>query len=155
MLRYTQDSRTFTTIAEEFAFVENYCQLQKLRFGDRIQYSLHLGEGLDKVRIPRLILQPLVENAVIHGLEPKTDGVGTLEIEAFQTLENERTMVSVTVRDNGVGCDLATLKEREHIGIGNVRRRFKYSFPNGAFNVRSRPGKGTEIRMTFNEMYHS
>ncbi|PKL14304.1 MAG: hypothetical protein CVV52_02360 [Spirochaetae bacterium HGW-Spirochaetae-8] len=155
MLRYTQDSRTVTTIAEEFAFVENYCQLQKLRFGDRIQYSLHLGEGLDKVRIPRLILQPLVENAVIHGLEPKTDGVGMLEIEAFQTLENERTMVSVTVRDNGVGCDLGTLQEREHIGIGNVRRRFKYSFPNGAFNVRSLPGKGTEIRMTFNEMYHS
>jgi len=155
MLRYTQDSRTETTIAEEFAFVENYCQLQKLRFGDRIGYSFHIEEGLGPVRIPRLILQPLAENAVIHGVEPMSGGTGLLEVEAFRTLEDDRTMVTVSIRDNGVGCDLDSLHEREHIGIGNVRRRFKYAFPGGAFNVKSSPGKGAEIRMTFNEVHHS
>ncbi len=155
MLRYTQDSRTETTIAEEFAFVENYCQLQKLRFGDRIGYSFHIEAGLEPVRIPRLILQPLAENAVIHGVEPMSGGTGILEVEAFRTLEDDRTMVTISIRDNGVGCDLDSLHEREHIGIGNVRRRFKYAFPGGAFNVKSSPGKGAEIRMTFNEMHHS
>jgi len=155
MLRYTQDSRTETTIAEEFAFVENYCQLQKLRFGDRISYSFHIEEGLEPVKIPRLILQPLAENSVIHGIEPKAGGTGLLEVQAFRTLEDDRTMITVSIRDNGVGCDLELLHEREHIGIGNVRRRFKYAFPGGAFNVKSSPGNGTEIRMTFNEVHHS
>lgn len=155
MLRYTQDSRTETTIAEEFAFVENYCQLQKLRFGDRIRYSFHIEDGLGTVRIPRLILQPLAENAVIHGVEPMSGGTGLLEVEAFRTLEDDRAMITVSIRDNGVGCDLESLHEREHIGIGNVRRRFKYAFPGGAFNVKSSPGKGAEIRMTFNEVHHS
>jgi len=155
MLRYTQDSRTATTIAEEFNFVENYCQLQRLRFGDRIRYSLQIGEGLENVRIPRLILQPLVENAIIHGMEPLEAHEGILEVEAFRMLENERSMITISVRDNGIGCDLNSLQEREHIGIGNVRKRFKYTFPSGAFNVKSFPGKGTEIRMTFNELHYS
>ncbi len=155
MLRYTQDSRTETTIAEEFSFVANYCQLQKLRFGDRISYSFHLEDGLGQLRIPRLILQPLAENAVIHGVEPLDGKAGLLEFEAFRTLENERPMITLSVKDNGVGCDPGQLQEREHIGIGNVRRRFKYAFPGGAFNVKSAPEKGTEIRMTFNEVHHS
>jgi two-component system, sensor histidine kinase YesM len=107
------------------------------------------------VRIPRLILQPLAENAVIHGVEPLDGREGQLEFEAFRTLENDRPMITLSVRDNGMGCDLGRLQEREHIGIGNVRKRFRYSFPGGAFNVKSAPGKGTEIRMTFNEVHNS
>ena len=64
-------------------------------------------------------------------------------------------MIYIVIRDNGVGFDLETLHEKEHIGIGSVRRRFKYAFPNSAFNIKSSPGEGTEIRMTFHEMYHS
>ena len=154
LLRYTQESRTDTTIAEEFEFVEHYCNLQKMRFGDRINYTLKIAEGLSEVGIPRLILQPLVENAVIHGLEPK-DTDGLLEVEAFRALEDGVPLVVITVRDNGVGCDLSSLQEKEHIGVGNVRRRFKYAYPNGAFNMRSAVGRGTEVRMTFDEMYHS
>ena len=138
-----------------FRSVANYCQLQKLRFGDRFSYLFHLEEGLGQVRIPRLILQPLAENAVIHGVEPLEEKEGLLEFEAFRTLENEKPMISLSVRDNGVGCDLGQLREREHIGIGNVRRRFKYAFPGRAFYVKSAPGKGTELRMTFNEMHYS
>ncbi len=155
MLRYTQDSRTVTTISEELSFIENYCQLQKLRFGDRFEYTLHLGDGLGGVKIPRLLLQPIAENAIIHGIEPLQDRVGSLEVEAFYTLEDRHRMISIVIRDNGVGFDLETLHEKEHIGIGSVRRRFKYAFPNSAFNIKSSPGEGTEIRMTFHEMYHS
>ncbi|MCF7944758.1 MAG: histidine kinase [Spirochaetia bacterium] len=155
MLRYTQDSRTESTISEEFSFVENYFQLQKLRFGDRITYSLHIDEGLEQVKIPRLLLQPLAENAVIHGIEPMDNQKGHIQLEAFNTLEDSRMVVTISISDNGVGCDLDDLQELEHIGIGNVKKRFKYAFPNAAFNVKSSPGKGTEVRMTFYEMYHS
>jgi signal transduction histidine kinase len=80
---------------------------------------------------------------------------GLLEVEAFRALEDGVPLVVITVRDNGVGCDLSSLQEKEHIGVGNVRRRFKYAYPNGAFNMRSAVGRGTEVRMTFDEMYHS
>ncbi len=155
MLRYTQDSRRVTTMAEEFSFVKNYCELQKLRFGDRLEYSIELAEGLEDIEIPRLILQPLAENAILHGLEPLEDKTGDLSVEGFHTMEDGEPKVTIVVRDNGVGFSLETLSEREHIGIGNVRKRFKYSFPNSAFNIKSDPGNGTEIRMTFHEMHHS
>ncbi len=155
MLRYTQDSRRVTTIAEEFSFVKNYCELQRLRFGDRLEYSVELAEGLENIEIPRLILQPLAENAVLHGLEPLEDEVGVLSVRGYHAMEEGEEKITIVVSDNGVGFSLETLAEREHIGIGNVRKRFKYSFPNSAFNITSTPGNGTEIRMTFNEMHHS
>lgn len=155
MLRYTQDSRRSATLQEEMDFVENYCILQKMRFSDRLHYSIRLDPEVAQVLVPRLLLQPLVENAIIHGIEPLDGGTGQLAAEGFKTMEDGQTMVTIVIRDNGVGFDLAGLMEKEHIGIGNVRRRFKYAFPSSAFNVKSFPGKGTEIRMTFGEMYRS
>ncbi|MCF7941578.1 MAG: histidine kinase [Spirochaetia bacterium] len=155
MLRYTQDARRVTTIGEEIAFVENYCLLQKLRFSERLDYRLKVEAGLETVSIPRLLLQPLVENAVIHGIEDLQDRVGVLYVEVFGTLEDGVSMVTIVVTDNGVGFDLSTLQEKEHIGIGNVRRRFKYAFPHSSFTVKSSHNNGTEIRMAFHEMHNS
>ncbi len=154
MLQYTQDSRRDTTISEEMSFVENYCLLQKLRFGERLMYTIKMQPDLKTVNIPRLLLQPLVENAVIHGIEDLQDRVSLLEVEAFSTLKDGKKMVTIVVRDNGLGFDIETLQEKEHIGIGNVRKRFKYAFPHSAFYIKSTPGKGTEIRITFHDMYH-
>lgn len=151
MLRYTQDSRSSTTLAEEFAFVRSYCELQKLRFDDRLSYSLDLDKEAEGFPIPRLLLQPLVENAVIHGLEPAEGLQGTLSLRAFRSLEGHERKVTISVIDNGVGFALDTLEEREHIGIGNVRKRLLYAYPQARFNVHSKPGEGTEVRITINE----
>ena len=89
MLRYTQDSRSWASLAEEFAFVENYCELQKLRFDDRLRYTLDIEENLRLIRVPRLILQPIVENAIIHGIEPSQGTCGELTVSAFFSLEED------------------------------------------------------------------
>lgn len=154
MLRYTQDSRTWSTIKEEFGFVETYCKLQKLRFEERLSYKLNMDPEISNVLIPRLLLQPLVENAVIHGLELKQGGdVGQLDIAAFYTLENGKRKVTIVIADNGVGFELETLSEKEHIGLGNVRKRLKYAFPNALLTIKSSSGLGTEVRISINENY--
>ncbi len=92
---------------------------------------------------------------MIHGIEDLQDRVGVLYVEVFGTLEDGVSMVTIVVTDNGVGFDLSTLQEKEHIGIGNVRRRFKYAFPHSSFTVKSSHNNGTEIRMAFHEMHNS
>lgn len=149
MLRYTQDSRSWATLAEEFAFVENYCELQRLRFDDRLRYTIDIEENLRRIRVPRLILQPIVENAIIHGIEPSQRGYGELTVSAFFSLEAAQRLVTIVVKDNGVGFDLDSLTEREHIGVGNVRKRLQYAYPGAQFTVHSTPGKGTEVRLLF------
>ncbi|MBN2860097.1 MAG: histidine kinase [Sphaerochaetaceae bacterium] len=149
MLRYTQDSRSWASLSEEFAFVENYCELQKLRFDDRLRYTLDIEENLRMIRVPRLILQPIVENAIIHGIEPSQGEYGKLTVSAFFSLEETERLVTIVVKDNGVGFDLESLTEREHIGVGNVRKRLQYAYPGAQFTVRSTPGRGTEVRLSF------
>ncbi|NQT59800.1 MAG: histidine kinase [Bacteroidetes bacterium] len=151
MLRYIQDSRKWTTIGEEFGFVETYCKLQKLRFDERLTYKLDVNTALKDFRIPRLILQPIVENAVIHGLEPVKGQTGYLEISAFYTLEDGKKIINIVTKDNGVGFELDSLAELEHIGIGNVKKRLKYAFPNALFNIKSTPDSGTEVRISLYE----
>jgi LytS/YehU family sensor histidine kinase len=72
MLRYTIEHGQRATVSEEFAFLELYCRLQKLRFEERFSYGFELGEGAAPLPIPKLLVQPLLENAVIHGIEPST-----------------------------------------------------------------------------------
>ncbi len=148
MLRYTQDASGWTTLEEELHFVGNYCELQRMRFEDRLTYTLEYDERAAKTCIPRLILQPLVENAVIHGIEPAEGKSRLLQVRAFYTLESDDRLLTISVRDNGVGFDLDSLKEREHIGIGNVRKRLLYTFPHARFSVHSKPGEGTEVRIS-------
>ena len=159
MLRYTQDSRTWTTLQDELGFVETYCRLQKLRFDERLQYSISYDPFIADFPLPRLLLQPLVENAIIHGIEPiefnEYKNSGQLFIEAFQILQEGDKGISIVIKDNGVGFDIDQLSERENIGIGNVRKRLSYAFPRSQFSLRSRLHEGTEIRITLHENRHS
>ncbi|MQY76316.1 MAG: HAMP domain-containing protein [Spirochaeta sp.] len=70
MLRYTLEQAEWTTVAEEFCFLEKYCALQKMRFRERLEVDIRHDPETADLKIPKLILQPLVENAVIHGIEP-------------------------------------------------------------------------------------
>ena len=149
MLRYTQDSRSWATLEEEFTFVGNYCELQKLRFDERLQFTLSLEEEAKLIRVPRLILQPIVENAIIHGIEPSLEGSGELSVETVFSSEGGERILSIIVKDTGIGFDIDTLTEKEHIGVGNVRKRLLYAYPGARFSVQSAEGKGTEVRLSF------
>lgn len=90
---------SFTTLEQEIEYVKLYIYLQQMRFEDKISSSIRIAPGLMQYEIPALSIQPLAENAIVHGLEPKK-GKGRLEIQVLETDEHK---LEITVMDDGVG----------------------------------------------------
>ncbi|TVR66986.1 MAG: HAMP domain-containing protein [Spirochaetaceae bacterium] len=156
ILRYNlKRGKEKVTLQEELETVSSYLQIQKTRFSRRLEYTLETDPDCLDVAIPGLVLQPFVENAVIHGLEPSVD-VCHIRITAEQDLEH----VLVTIRDDGVGIDPARIGEivqatkfssqagwapGQHFGISNVCRRFQLFYGRDVVNIESSPGVGTTV----------
>jgi two-component system sensor histidine kinase YesM len=138
MLRYTLEQGDWTTVSEELAFLAKYCELQKMRFGDRLQVRFDCGQEAGGFRLPKLILQPLVENAIIHGIEP-LGTPGTLEVTAVVSRRNGQRVLGISVRDNGVGFSETGAGER-HIGLANVKERLLIAYPQAFLSIQSHPG---------------
>ena len=115
-LRRTRDQ--LTTLGEELDLVTAYLDIQSVRMGDRLRFSVDVPESLRALPLPPLLLQPLVENAVLHGLDPKL-GSGTLSISAIRTDRQLR----VQVTDDGVGFDSSA--RGNGIGLRNIRERLQ------------------------------
>jgi two-component sensor histidine kinase len=110
-----------TTLAQEFALIEAYLGLMQVRMGARLSYTLDLPDNLRKATVPPMLLQPLVENAIKHGLEPKVDG-GHIAVRAAQ----EAGMLTLAVADTGLGLDAEPgSTSGTHIGVSNVRERLQ------------------------------
>jgi hypothetical protein len=107
-----------TTLAQEFALMDAYLGLMSVRMGARLGYTVKLPAELRAAHIPPMLLQPLVENAIIHGLEPKVDG-GHITISAVQAGD----MLELSVRDTGLGLDAPSAKAGTHVGVANTRDR--------------------------------
>lgn len=150
MLRYVQDGRRDTTITEEFNFLREYLELQKLRFGERLNYTLTVREGTGDIVIPRLLLQPLVENAVIHGIEP-LDRVGYLSAESTWSYRDDSRILEIEIRDDGAGLPPEVIQGGGRIGLPNVKARLRLTYPGARFSVMSQDGEGTRIRMEIND----
>ncbi|GAB3521914.1 sensor histidine kinase [Arthrobacter monumenti] len=140
----------FTTLAEELKAIDRYLLLERARFGERLQVSLQIGPEVLSTVVPYLSLQPLVENAVRHGLERK-DGVGHIEIKAHDAGPH----AEVTIEDDGVGMDpehlrsvLAGHAAGDHVGLRNVDSRLRqvYGDDHGLV-VDTAPGAGTLITL--------
>jgi two-component system LytT family sensor kinase len=138
----------FTTLAEELGNIEHYLALEKARFGDRLQISLLVAPEVLSVAVPYLAIQPLVENAVHHGLESK-DGVGHVVI----TASDQGSEAEIVVEDDGIGSDpdvvravLAGVQEGDSVGLGNVDARLRqvYGDDHGLV-VETAPGAGTKV----------
>lgn len=149
--RYTFQQVETVSIKDEITFVKNYLKIQRIRFEDRINYTIDVDENLQDELIPPLIIQPFVENAMKHGLEPKEDG-GTLTIQIYQ----KGNMGCIKIEDDGVGINMKCLHKkhkdgRYHIGITNVTQRLSHFFE-GKSHVIIRPkqvGTGTTVIITF------
>jgi hypothetical protein len=129
-------------LKEELAFLQRYLEIEQIRFRDRLHIDIDAeGEVLDAL-VPNLILQPLVENAIRHGLAQRLER-GTIRISAHR----EGAGLELAVEDDGPG--LASFTDREGIGLGNTRARLAQLF--GAahrFSLESAPGGGLAVRMT-------
>ena len=140
----------FTTLAEELRCIDRYLLLERARFGERVQVSLRIAPEVLSTVIPFLSLQPLVENAVRHGLEAK-EGPGHITIAAHDS----GAFAEVTIEDDGVGMDpvqlqsvLAGHTEGDHVGLRNVDARLRqvYGDDHGLV-IETAPGEGTLITM--------
>ncbi|HBF38749.1 MAG TPA: hypothetical protein DDW50_15700 [Firmicutes bacterium] len=149
MFRYSISGGQYATLAEEIYQVEQYLTIQKFRFEERLSYQIYIEANLDTLRLPKLLLQPLVENAIIHGLEKRKDR-GSITIRA-QIIDSD--WVKITVSDNGIGMteielqriqDLLSSVENEDmmsnlqlgsIGLANVAQRIKL-FNNGRLEMK-------------------
>ncbi|MEV4990635.1 sensor histidine kinase [Pseudarthrobacter sp. LMD1-1-1.1] len=140
----------FTTLAEELRCIDRYLLLERARFGERVQVSLRIAPEVLGTVIPFLSLQPLVENAVRHGLEAKA-GPGHISI----TAEDAGAFAEVTIEDDGVGMDpehlrsvLAGHTDGDHVGLRNVDARLRQVYGNDhGLVVETAPGEGTLITM--------
>ncbi len=108
-----------TTLAHEFDLMRAYLELMSVRMGKRLTYRLDLPNELRDVTVPPMLLQPLVENAIKHGLEPKLDG-GTIMVSARQNIATLTLLVS----DTGIGLD-CTVGTSSQLGVANVRERLQ------------------------------
>lgn len=140
----------FTTLREELAAVEHYVLLEKARFGDRIQVKLQIVPEVLDVRIPFLAVQPLVENAVRHGVD-SDNGTGTVWLRAADTA----THAELSVEDDGPGADPEVMRQvlhgqagNAHIGVRNVDLRLRQAYGAAAgLVVETAPGAGMRVTM--------
>jgi two-component system, LytTR family, sensor kinase len=142
----------FTTLAEELRSIDRYLTIERARFGDRLQVRLQVAPEVLPVGLPSLCVQPLVENAVRHGLSTKP-GTGTVSIEA----RDAGAECHITVEDDGVGMDPELLAEGatddtgepgQHVGLSNVDERLRAVFGDSyGLVVETAPDAGTKVSM--------
>ena len=151
MLRYLLDANRGAAdrvpLREELDFVRDYLGLESLRLGARLAVVWHIDVGVGDDTIPPLTLQPLVENAIVHGIAPRTE-TGTVTIECLRLAPPDRLLLRVT--DDGAGCTWppaaappANTGKAGGVGLAALQRRFALDYGGKArFAVRSAPGEG-------------
>jgi len=156
LMKYCVDkNNAMVTLEQETDYVVSYLFIQKIRMEDRLEYEINVPESLKQFRVPKLILQPLVENAIKHGIEPHKEG----GIVRIRVLEQEDA-ISIEVEDNGKGIDEMRLRQLEghlsgedqeftSIGINNVDKRIRLHYGE-EYKIRivSDFGKGTRVIIT-------
>ena len=142
--RYTlaTSDRSHAPLGDELAFVRSCLEIERTRSGDRLRVEEAIEPGLDGVPVPTLLLQPLVENAVLHGVGARREG-GTVRIAA----RREGAHLVLEVADDGPG--LGGAGERANgFGLRSVRERLALAGPPHAVHIESTPGAGTRVRIT-------
>lgn len=151
----------WVTIADELEHAERYLQIMQMRLGERMQWEIQLSDTVRKVAIPKLLIQPLVENAILHGIESKL-GPGKISIHVDAL--TEKNLVCIKVRDDGPGMDESRLQaviqalhggppvsnKGTGVGLINVHRRLMLYFGSQLgerckLSITSKVGEGTVI----------
>ena len=128
------------TVKQEFDLLRQYLDLIKIRMADRLEYDLNIDVNLDDTPLAPMLLQPLVENAIKHGLEPKVDG-GRVTVAASR--EGEKMIF--TVIDNGLGFSDNADSKGTGVGLANLRERLALLYDNRATLTISDAQPGTRI----------
>ena len=166
VLRYSLRGGNLTTVREEAHCIEEYMRIMNIRFENRFRFSLDVEKGLAEHSIPRFMLQPIVENAIMHGLGESKAGTICVSISC-----DSESLMHVVCADDGMGiceekldsvkkkleeCSFnsATHKETNHsIGLENVQRRLKLLYGESyGLKIESQVGHGTTVSAAFPAM---
>ena len=132
------DPAESVTLGQEIALAQRYLEIEQIRFGDRLQVQWSLDSSANQARLPPLLLQPLVENAVKHGVEPSAQGA---QLRISTVRRGSTVVIKVTnsspagVGERGHGLALANVRERLLL-LHDVQAQFKTAFRDGVFQVR-------------------
>lgn len=161
IMRYSLSfNREMVCIREEIRYLQEYLNIQNERFDNRIEFEIQVKKELMEYVVPKLILQPLLENSLEHGLINKA-GMWKIQLSAMLTREND---LLLEIKDNGIGLTAErlaqiqkllegdagnALKTSSHIGLGNVHSRIRLQYPDSKYGVtiESKAGEGTTVRI--------
>lgn len=151
ILRYNLECRnSLVNLREELSMVRCYIMIQKTRFQEQMTFRMKIGDGLGEVRIPPMTIQPIVENAVVHGLREKDAG-GVVEI----TAEKEGDCCAIRIKDNGTGLSEEEIhsilchENPARLGVYNIRERLKLNFGrDDLLRIESGAGCGTLVTIS-------
>lgn len=147
------DGKEFITIADEIEHVHNYLKIQETRYKDKISYTIDLDELISQYLVPKMIIQPLIENSIYHGLKLKRKK-GIININIL----SQDDYILIEVIDNGLGMNyekLTTIRENlyqsiesEHYGLYNINERLKLTFKDKySINIDSKFEEGTKVSL--------
>jgi sensor histidine kinase YesM len=151
ILHLNLDTRKFISLSEEMDYLMNYLQIQEYRYAGKITYRFSVDEQVKEYLIPKLMLQPIVENALQHGIAP-LDNMGVLQINAYQ----EENHIKIAIKDNGKSFNKALLQDNHyigiesgHIGLFNISARLKLLFGDESdLLIFNEPGLFTLVEIT-------
>jgi sensor histidine kinase YesM len=147
LMRYVFDAGRHATedvpLQDEIGFVRNYLALERLRLGDRLRVIEDLDPDALELTVPPLLLQPLVENAVRHGLAPRADG-GTIRL----TARARNGVLAIEVSDDGSGAEPDAWRRSPGLGLKSVRRQLEARYPRGSgLEIVTTPSAGFAVRL--------
>jgi two-component system LytT family sensor kinase len=149
--RLLRKHENFSPLRDELNFIEDYLAIEVIRFGDKLHFEADVAADTLDMLVPSMILQPLVENSIKHGLSSKVAG-GTIRIRTHRS----EARLHLLVEDDGVGISeekLGTLLEHGGIGVTNVNERLKVLFGSEyRLWIESQPGNGTRVQIEVPEL---
>lgn len=131
MFRYTCEHGYDSQIGRECQFIESYLMLEKLRFEERLEYMIFVEKEVEEIEIPKLLLQPIVENAMKHGFIG--DNKMTICLRASKVESGGREFIWITVANNGSPFSNAGAEKTSGVGLRNVKERLALVYPNSFF----------------------
>jgi LytS/YehU family sensor histidine kinase len=134
------------TLSDELAFLEPFLEIEQARLGDRLTVAMDIDPDVLDARVPHLILQPLVENAVRHGISPRIEP-GTVRISATRVTSGDA--LQLEVRDDGPGIEADDRSAaRKGVGLANIQSRLEQLYGNEhRFELRTHPEGGAIVRV--------
>lgn len=148
--RLLRKTENYSPLREEIAFIDDYLAIEIVRFGEKLKFEKNIEPATLSRLVPSMILQPIIENSIRHGLANKVEG-GTVRLRTWL----EGTRLNILIEDDGVGIDEEKLEAlfESGIGVSNVNERLRVLFGAGyRIAVDSKPGRGTKTRIEIPEL---